>query len=133
MPAAVPVPDALPVVLDRHLDVAVAVVDEHLGPRRLRVLHHIRQPLLHQPVRSQVDAGGKLGGLALDSHFYRQARFPRLLDETAQVIEARLWSKGRRLFGPPQHAYHPAHLGERLAAGPLDDEQRLALTLLVGP
>ena len=48
------------------------------------------------------------------------------------MIEARLRSESGRLLGPPQHANHPAHLGERLPAGPLDDEQRLALALLVG-
>ncbi len=97
------------------------------------MLHHIRQPFLHQSVRSQVDARRKLDGLALDAQLDRQARFPRLLDKAVQVIEAWLRRKSRRLFGPPQHAHHAAHLGERLAPGPLDDEQGLALAVLIGP
>src|SRR5206468_12829979 len=76
---------------------------------------------------------GKLDGLALDAQLDRQARFPRLLDKTVQVIEARLRGESGRLFGPSQHTHHAAHLGERLAPGPLDDEQCLALAVLIGP
>ena len=63
----------------------------------------------------------------------RQSRFPGLLDEAAQMIQAWLRRESRRLFWPAQHAHHPAHLGERLAPSPLDDEQCLALAILIGP
>ena len=40
--------------------------------------------------------------------------------------------RARRLLRAPEHADHAPHLGQRLAAGLLDDEQGLALLLLVG-
>ena len=101
-PPPSPFPTPLPSSADGYFEVAVAVVDEHLGRCRLSVLHDIRQPFLHKSIRSEVDARGKLEGLALDAQLDRQARFPRLVDEAAQVIEARLWSESRRLFGTPQ-------------------------------
>ena len=96
------------------------------------MLHHVREPFLHQPVRGQVDARGKLDGLALDAHLHREARFARLLDETIQVIEAWLRREGRRLFGPPQQPTSGASR-RALPPGPLDDEQRLALAVLIRP
>ena len=48
------------------------------------------------------------------------------------MLEARLGSERGCLLGAPEHADEPAHLGQRLAPGLLDDLERLALLLLIG-
>jgi hypothetical protein len=55
-----------------------------------------------------------------------------VLDQPLELLEARLRGERGRLLWAPQHADHPPHLGERLPARLLDDEQGLALLLLVG-
>src|SRR5262249_25456575 len=54
-----------------------------------------------------------------------------LRDQAVEVLQARLGGACRSLLRAAQDADEAAHLGERLAAGLLDDEQRLALLLLV--
>ena len=110
---------------------AHAVADDDLRAGGVRVLHRVRQRLLHEPVGRQIHAGGKLGRLTLHVHLDRQAGLACLLDEPLEVLETRLRRQCRRLFGAPQHAYQPPHLGERLPARLLDHEQRFALTLLL--
>ena len=121
------------VVGDLELDLAVAVADEDLRLVGARVLERVRQALLDEPVGRQVDAGRKLRGLALDPQLDRQPGLPNLLDELVEVLEARLRGERGRLLGPAQDADEAAHLGQRLAAGLLDDLERLALLLLLGP
>jgi hypothetical protein len=43
------------------------VTDDDERPRRPRVLERVRERLLDNPEGGQVDAGGQLGGLALDA------------------------------------------------------------------
>src|SRR6266545_6618113 len=119
------------VVAHGHVDTPVAVADDHLRVLGTGVLERIREALLNQAVRGEIDAGRKLNGRALDPQFNRKSRFTRVLDELVEVLEARLGGQGRRLLGVPQHADHPAHLCERLAPRLLDDEQSLAFPRLV--
>src|SRR5919201_7100442 len=121
------------VVAHGELDVPVAVANEHLRLMRPRVLEAVRQALLDEPVRGEVDPGRKLLGRAFDAELDRKPRFACLLDELVEVLEARLRGEGGGLFGPAEDADHPAHLRERLAAGLLDDQQGLTLLLLVRP
>ena len=96
------------------------------------MLDGVRQAFLNEAVRGQVDPRRKLRRIAFDLELDGQARLPRLRDEAVQVLEAGLWGKGRRFLGAPQDADEPAHLGERLAAGLLDDLERLTFLFLIG-
>ena len=109
------------------------VADDHLGPGGVRVLHRVRQAFLDEAVGGEVDAGRQLGRVALDLDVDREAGLARLLDEPVEVLEARLRRERGRLLRPAEDADEPAHLGERLASGLLDDQQRLSLPLLFGP
>src|SRR5438034_800270 len=120
------------VVAHRQLDAAVAVADEHLGVCRAGVLERIREPLLDEPVGGQVDTGGKLYRLSLDLQLHREASLTRVLDQALELLEGGLRGEHGRLLGPTEDADHPPHLGERLAARLLDDEQGRVLLLLVG-
>src|SRR5919201_4775307 len=131
--ALVAVAPARAVVAHGELDVPVAVANEPLRRMRPRVLEAVRQALLDEPVRGEVDPGRKLLGRAFDAELDRKPRFACLLDELVEVLEARLRGEGGGLFGPAEDADHPAHLRERLAAGLLDDQQGLTLLLLVRP
>jgi hypothetical protein len=133
VPAAVAAADSVAVVADGHLDVPVDVADGHVRLRRLRVLDRVRQAFLYEPVRGHVDSRRKLHRLAFDQQLDGQAGLARLGDELVDLLEARLGGERGRLFGPAEDADHSPHLGERLAPGLLDDEQRLELLLLVGP
>src|SRR2546423_2924772 len=120
------------VVAHRQLDVAVAVADEHLGVCRAGVLDRIREPLLDEAVGGQVDTGGKLYGLSLDVQLHRKTSLARFLDQALELLEGGLRGERGRLLWPAEDAYHAPHLGERLAARLLDDEQGRVLLLLVG-
>jgi ABC-2 type transport system ATP-binding protein len=130
--AAVAGANTATVVADRHFDLAVAVVHDHLSALRLRVLDRVGESFLYQAIRGQVDACRKLDGLSFDAQINLEPRLARLRHEPVEMLEAWLRSERRRFFGPPQHSDHPAHLGQRLSAGSLDDEQRVALAHLVG-
>ena len=131
MTAALSAAVARAVVADGQLDVAVVVANEHLGVAGPRVLERVRQTFLHEPVGREVEAGRELHRVAFDLELDRQARLARLRDEPVEVLEARLRRESRCLLRPAQHADEPAHLGQRLAPGLLDDLQRLALALLL--
>jgi ABC-2 type transport system ATP-binding protein len=119
------------VVADDHLDHAVAVLDDDLGLRRTRMLDRVRQTFLNEPIGGEVDSGGKLVRLAFDAQVDRETSLARLLDEPTDMLQARLRCECRRLLRSPQHPDHAAHLGKRLASRSLDDQKRVALTLLV--
>ena len=95
------------------------------------MLDRVRQALLDEPVRSEVDAGWELRRLAFDPELDGQPRLPRLRDEPVQVLKARLRRQRRSFLRPAQDADQSAHLGQRLAAGLLDDLERLSLLLLI--
>jgi ABC-2 type transport system ATP-binding protein len=131
--AAVAGADTAPVVADRHLDLAVAVVHDDFCSLRLRVLDRVRQTFLNEPIRREVDTCGKLEGLSFDSQVDLEPRLTSLLDEPVEMLQARLGSERGSFFGPTQHSDHPTHLGQCLSARSLDDQQGLALAFLVGP
>ena len=130
-PPLSPPPSPGAVVRDRQLDVAVAVPDDDLGMAGARVLDRVGQPLLDEPVGGEVDARRQRLGRPLDPELDGQPELARVRDQPVQVLEARLGCERGRLLRAPEHADHAPHLGERLAAGLLDDEQGLALLLLV--
>ena len=123
---------SLPVVRYLDLDVAVVVAHVHLGVRRGRVIDRVRQALLHEAVRRQVDAGWERYRLSLDLEVHREAGLASVGDERVDPAQARLWRQHRPTVRIPERADHPPHLRERLAPGPFDGEQRLALLLLLG-
>src|SRR4029078_1223133 len=90
--AASPISAAVAVVDDRYLDRAVLVAREHLRARGARVLDGVRQALLDEAVRGQVDPRRKLRGVSFDGELDRKARLARLRDEAVQVLEAGLGS-----------------------------------------
>src|SRR6266550_1589993 len=129
--ASAAVAPAPAVVADRQLDVSVLVAHDDFGPLRPSVLERVRKAFLDEPVGGQVKTGRKLDRLSLNPQVDGQPRFTRVLDEPLDLVEGGLWREGRRLLGSPEHAHHAPHLGERLAPGLLDDEQCLALLLLM--
>jgi hypothetical protein len=128
--AAVAAPGASAVIAYRDLDGLVAIPDEHLRSLCPSVLERVGETLLDESVGSEVDAGWKRQWIALDSKLDSQPSFTRLLDQLVLTPEARLGRE--RLFGPPEHTDHSPHLRQRLASGLLDDEESLALALLLG-
>jgi hypothetical protein len=101
-------------------------------PRGPGVAERVRQRLLHDPVRGEVDARRQLDRIALDAVLDRQARVADLLDEPAERRHPRLRRERGQLVRAAEHPEQAAHLGERGAAGLLDGQQRLALALLLG-
>src|SRR5262249_23326265 len=121
---------AVAVVADDDLDLIPAVPNEHLRLVGLRVLDGVRQPFLVEPVACEVDARREVPRLPFDLQVDVEPGLPNLVDQLADMAKARLRSQCRRLLRTPQDADEAAHLGERLSAGLLDDQQRLALALL---
>lgn len=96
-----------------------------MRPRRPRVLEHVRQPLLHNPVGREVDARWERPRLAEHRHLDSYSRFSDMIEERVKLIEPRL--RCQSVAGIlAQHAYESAHLDERLAAGRVDRCQRLS-------
>jgi hypothetical protein len=120
------------VVGHAQLDESVRVADEYLGALRVRVLERVREALLHEAVRGQVDSGRELHRVALDREHDREPGFAGVLDELVQVLEARLGRKRGSLLRASQHADHASHLRHGFASRLLDDEQRLAFAFLFG-
>ena len=118
--------DARAVVGDLDVELALAVAHSHARVRGACVLQGVRQRLLHDPVRRQVDARRDRALVALDPQLDRHARLAHLLDEVAEVAQARLRRERELVVGAPQHPEQPAHLGHRGAAGGLDRREHLA-------
>ena len=109
-----------------HLDAHLAGDVGHADARAhgLPALARAPQRLLHEPVGRQVDARGERHGLAVDPQLDVQAGRARALDQRAHVRKARLRREPQLLVLAAQHAEQPAQLGQRLAAGVLDDRER---------
>src|SRR5215211_5054921 len=131
--AAVAAADALAVVAHGDLDFPGAIADEYLRPLCPRMLERVGEALLDEAVGGEVDAGGERLWVALDAQLDRQPGLASLIHQLVQVLEAWLGRERRCLFGPPEHADHPAHLRQSLSPRPLDDEESLTLALLLGP
>ncbi len=108
------------------------VAQDDLRVRGAGVLEGVGQPLLHDAVGAQVDAGGQRHPLALDGERDRQPRPLDLLDEDVDVLDARLGLELGAVVLAAQHAQQPARLDQRLAPGLLDRGQRLARRRLLG-
>ena len=72
-PPPSPSPSPSPVVDDLELDLVLAVGDEHARRRRARVFERVRQRLLDDAIRGQIDAGRGLARLAGDRRARRGA------------------------------------------------------------
>ena len=115
------------VVGDLERDVALAEVDGDVRRgARAGVLADVGQRLLHDAVGGEVDAGRERALPAADLDVDRDVGGAALGHELVQPREARLRRRGRVLLVGAQDAEQPAHLADRLPAGGLDGQQRLA-------
>ena len=91
------------------------------------MLERIRQGLLHDAIRREVDRGREPDGLALDVQAHGQAGPLDLCRERVEALEARLRGQlGVRAL-TAHGAEEPSHLGEGRAARLLDAAQRVLL------
>ena len=86
-PPGVPFWAADAVVCDLELHESVDIPDYDVGVRALRVLERVRQPLLDDAVRREVDAGREVRALALDVQGHGQARLLDLRDQPVEVLQ----------------------------------------------
>src|SRR5206468_338660 len=70
------------VIDDLELEVVTAIADDNDDAGRLCVLQHVRQSLLHDSVRREVEACGQQLWLAFDAQLRLDSGGARLLDET---------------------------------------------------
>jgi hypothetical protein len=111
------------VVGDLDVELLVAVADGHARMRRAGVLERVRQRLLDDAVRRQVDPRRDRARLALDPQFHGHAGLANLVDEVPEVAQAGLRRERELVVGAAQHAEQAAHLRHRGAAGRLDRRQ----------
>jgi len=97
----------------------------HGRARVAGVLERVRQRLLDDPVRGQLDPDRELPTLALDAELDGKARLAELPDEGGYVVEPRL-GRQRLVHVTAEHAEQAAHLCERAASALLDRLQHLA-------
>ncbi len=89
------------------------------------MFERVRQSLLDNPVRRQLDADRQLASLSVDGELDGQARVSKLSDERGHVSEPRL--RGERIVRvTAEHAKQPAGLGERAPPALLDRLEHLA-------
>src|SRR5262249_49838360 len=124
--------DAVPIVAHHDLDLGVAVADDHLGAGCVRVLDRVRQSFLNEAVCRQIDPGWQCATSSGATQLARPAGLACLFHQPVEMFEARLRRQRGCLLRPPEHTDHAAHLRQGFPARALDDQQRLALALLVG-
>lgn len=95
------------------------------------MLQHVRQSLLDHPVGGERESRRQGARLADDLETDVQPGLPDLRDQLVQPLQARLGGAGVRIAGPAEHSQHELELLDRLAAGPLDPEQHVALPLVL--
>ena len=101
--------------------------------RGVAVLERVRERLLDDAIRGEVDAGGQRAGIPGDREGDVQPGRPHALDELRQAREPRRRRQSGRLAGRRlDDAEQSSQLGQRLAARRLDRAQRLARTLGMG-
>ena len=89
------------------------------------MLERIRESLLDDPVRRQLDAERKLARVTVDAELDRKAGLAQLLDERRHIAEP--WLGCERLAHVvAEHAEQAAHLGQCTAPGVLDGLEHLA-------
>src|SRR4051794_35733650 len=115
------------IVVDLEPQRVRLVVHSDPCARGAGVLERIRERFLHDAIGGELDPGRQRLGLAVDDEVRWQAGSPQLLGERRKVGEAGLGSEcGRALRLVLHDADEAAHVGQRLVAGLLDDQQRLA-------
>ena len=103
------------------------VAHAHLASRAPGVLERVRERLLDDPVRRQVEARRQRRRLALERELDRQPGRAHLLDERVELARGRAAARARRRSSRAQHAEQPPH-ARRAPARPvaLDRAQRVA-------
>ena len=89
------------------------------------MLERVRQALLDDPVRGEVDRAGERECLAVDVQSHRKARRVDVVDERVEGLEARLGAELDAVPVAAHRAEQEAHLGQRRAAGLLDSPERV--------
>ena len=90
------------------------------------VFERVRQTFLDDPVRGHVQTGRQVVDLALDRQIDRKPGRAHAGDQILDSAQARLRRQRGAVVVKSQHAEHPSHLLQRLAAGALDRAERLA-------
>jgi hypothetical protein len=120
------------VVRDLELERVLLPPDGDPGASRACVAERVRQRLLDDPIRGEVDARRQLPRLAFDLELHRKASLANGPDEHVDGAHRGLRRElGHRALLAEQ-ADEPAHLGERLAPRRLDHLERLPFSLLIG-
>ena len=96
------------------------------------VFDRVRQPLLHESVSRQVDAGRQRHRLAFDIEVRGEPGVAGLRDELVDPTQARLRRQRWAFRWIAQSSDDLSHLGERLAPGLLHCEEGLAFLGLFG-
>ena len=104
------------------------------GSRRARVLEHVGQRLLHDPVGSQLDPGPRGRGFRPSSRVDLDARVAHVRHQGVEVVDG-LRPAGRCAVGVlvAEQPEHRPGLGQRLAAGLGDDLEGVLGRVHVGP
>src|SRR5690349_19647559 len=84
---AAAVHDADPVVLDGHIEQVGSVCERDDRARRAGVAQHVRQRLLDDAVRGEIDAWRKIPRLPMDDELRLEAGAARALDERPEVTD----------------------------------------------
>ena len=119
-----------PVVADSQVELVAPVPELDVDGRPGRVPADVRERLLQDPVRAQVDAGGQRRHGALERQRHRRSGRTGRLHELVQPLEARLRVARRlRVRVLAEDAEKPPHLRERVARG-LADRREVRLAFL---
>src|SRR4051794_16036758 len=103
------------------------VDDGDPGGRGAGVLERVGERFLHDAIGRELNARRQRLGFAVDDEVRWQAGPPQLLGERREVGQAGLRCEcGRALWLVLHDADQATHVGQRLVAGLLDDQQRLA-------
>jgi hypothetical protein len=102
---------------DRNVGAGLGIGDRDHGPDAGRMLHRVRQPLLHHPVGGQLGAADQQRRRALGPVFDRLTGRADPFHQVAQLTHHRL-AVGRG--GRVEHAQQVPQLAERLPAGLAD-------------
>jgi hypothetical protein len=91
------------------------------------VLERVGERFLHDPIGRELNARRQCLGFAVDDEVRWKASLLQLLGERREVGQAGLGcERGRALWLVLHDADQATHVGQRLVAGLLDDQQRLA-------
>jgi hypothetical protein len=94
--------------------VTAAQAETDLG-RPARMLEGVRQGLLRDPKRRELDSIGKRMWISLDDELHGNARRAHTFGQTLQLSEPRLWLERLRRALVLQDAEQPSHLDQRVA------------------